>query len=324
MRILDAEATRQALPMPALIAAMKRAFAALSAGEVVMPQRAHMRLPAAGGTLFSMPAWVHTSQGDALAVKVVSVYPGNPQAGLPLVQAAVLTLDAATGRPLALLEGNVLTARRTGAASGAATDLLARPDSRTAAILGAGVQARTQLEAVCAVRPIQRAWVYAPTRAHAETFARQMSARLGIPVQAAESPAQALEQADVVCAATTARGPVFSDADVRPGTHINGVGSYTPQMVELPPQTLGRAAVFVDSRAAALAEAGEIIQAIQRGLLNPAAMTELGLLVNGEAEGRTSPEQITVFKSVGVGVQDALAAQVALAQSAETLPPQTP
>ncbi len=324
MRILDAETTRKALPMPALIAAMKRAFAALSAGDVVMPQRSHMRLPAAGGTLLSMPAWVRTPQGDALAVKVVSVYPRNPQAGLPLIQAAVLALDAATGQPLALLEGNVLTARRTGAASGAATDLLARPDSRVAAILGAGVQARTQLEAVCAVRPIQRAWVYAPTRAHAQTFARQMSARLGIPVQAAESPAQALEQADVVCAATTAREPVFSDADVRPGTHINGVGSYTPQMVELPPQTLGRAAVFVDSRAAALAEAGEIIQAIQRGLLSPTGMTELGLLVNGEAEGRTSPEQITVFKSVGVGVQDALAAQVALAQSAETPPPQTP
>ncbi len=303
--------------MPALIEAMKRAFAALSAGDVVVPQRGNLPLPSVKGTLLTMPAWVHTPEGDALSVKIVSVYPHNRTRGLPVVQAVVLMLDAQTGQPAAVLDGTVLTARRTGAASGAATDLLARPDSRVAAIIGAGAQARTQLEAICAVRPIEEAWVYAPTRAHAQRYAEEMQAQLGIRIGVAESAAQAVSQADIVCAATTSATPVFADADVRPGTHINGIGSYTLQMVEIPPQTLGRAAVFVDSRTSALAEAGEIVHAIQRGLLTPARMHELGALINGQVPGRTSPEQITVFKSVGIGVQDALAAQLALKNTQE-------
>lgn len=312
MYVLNAEQTRAALPMSTLIPAMKSAFAALSRGQAQVPLRTRLDIPAHQAMLLNMPAYVPYPEGEALAVKIVSLYPQNPQVGLPFVQGVVLIFEPHTGRPLAVLDGTELTARRTGAASGAATDLLARPDSQVVAIIGAGAQARTQLEAVYAVRPIEMAWVYAPTRAHAQVFAEEMQARLDIAVQVAESASQAVAQADIVCAATTAKTPVFDDADIRPGTHINGVGSYTLEMVELPPATLRHARVFVDSLESVLAEAGEVVQAIQQGWLQTDAIAELGQLVSRHTTGRTSTEEITVFKSVGVAVQDALAAQVAL------------
>ncbi len=310
MYVLNAEQTRATLPMSMLIPAMKTAFATLSRGQVQVPLRTRLDIPAHQAMLLNMPVYV--TYPEALAVKIVSLYPQNPQVGLPFVQGVVLVFEPHTGRPLAVLDGTEVTARRTGAASGAATDLLARPDSQVAAIIGAGTQARTQLEAMCAVRPIKTAWVYAPTHTHAQAFAEEMQARLGIPVQVTESASQAVARADIVCAATTAKTPVFDDADIRPGTHINGVGSYTLEMVELPPATLRHARTFVDSLESALAEAGEVVQAIQQGWLQTNAITELGQLVNHQAAGRTSAEEITVFKSVGVAVQDALAAQVAL------------
>jgi ornithine cyclodeaminase len=181
-----------------------------------------------------------------------------------------------------------------------------------AAIFGAGVQARTQLEAVCTVRPIQRVWVYALTRAHVEQFIDEMQPQVPAELRAATSPQQAIAEADIICAATTSHTPVFADADLKPGTHINGVGSYTPEMIEIPPETLARAAVFVDSRQAVLVEAGEIIAALQRDLLTPEKLTEIGEVAGGAAPGRRSREQITYFKSVGIAVQDAVAAHLAL------------
>ncbi|GAB4523338.1 MAG: ornithine cyclodeaminase family protein [Anaerolineales bacterium] len=321
MYVLDAGQTRAVLPMSALIPAMKSAFAILHKGQVQVPMRTRLEIFPHKAALLNMPAYVAVKEHESLAVKIVTLYPQNPGHGMPFVQAVVLAFDPDNGRPIAVLNGTVLTARRTGAASGAATDLLARPDSHVAAIIGAGIQARTQLEAVCTVRPIQQAYVYAPTRAHAEQFADEMQASLGIPVLVAESAAQAVAQADVICAATTASTPVFDEADVRPGTHINGVGSYMLQMRELPPKLLGRALLFVDSLTSSLAEAGEVVYAIQHGWLQQQNIAEFGALVNGEVPGRTNREQITIFKSSGIAVQDALAVRVALnlLQNGETL-----
>ncbi len=318
MLILNAHDVRQALPMDQTIAAMKRAFAALSADRAVAPVR--IRLPVAphdGVSLF-MPAYVQDEEGDSLAVKAVSVFPGNARLGLPIIYAAVLVLEASTGRPLALLEGGTLTAIRTGAGAGAATDLLARADSQVVGILGTGVQARTQLEAVCTVRTIESVRVYSPTRAHVEAFVTEMSGRGPIPddCRAVEHARAAVAEADIICAATTSHEAVFVDADLKPGVHINGVGAFTPDMQEVPAATVQRALVVVDSREAALQEAGDLIQPIRLGKMTPEDIhAELGELVIGKKMGRSSDTEITFFKSVGVAVQDVAAGSLALANA---------
>ena len=320
MRILTGADVRQALSMDRAIQTMKAAFAALSGGRATVPPRIHLGVDRHDGITLVMPALVDTPAGEALAVKVVSLFGGNSKLGLPRLQAAVLALDPRTGQVLGLLEGAALTALRTGAASGAATDLLARPDSQSVAILGAGVQGRTQLEAVCTVRPIQTAWVYDVLPEKADALAAELAGRGPIPrdIRRARSAGEAVAQADIVCTATTTREPAFADSDIRPGTHINAVGSYQPEVREIPTETVVRARVFVDRIADALAEAGDLIQPIRQGAIGPDHVAgEVGELVLGRKAGRTGPEQVTLFKSVGVAVQDALAAQAALERAGQ-------
>jgi len=315
MLILSREEVQHALPMGEMIAATKDAYSALSAGDAVVPQRIHLAIAPHDGMSLFMPAYLQHQDHEALAVKTVSVFPNNPQRDLPIIHGAVLVLEANTGRPVALLEGGSLTAIRTGAASGAAADLLARPDSRVAAVFGAGVQSRTQLEAICTVRPIEKVLVYDPQPDILENFIADMAGYGPVPtdIQPAESSQQAVSTADLICCATTSSKPVFDDQHLKPGVHINGVGSYTPQMQEIPPQTVARAALFVDSRTAALNESGDIIQAIKDGFIDEHHIqAELGEIVNGDQPGRVDEHQITFFKSVGVAVQDAAAAHLAL------------
>jgi ornithine cyclodeaminase len=296
------------------IEAMKNAYAAWSDGRADIPLRTSLAIPPREGTSLFMPAYVREKDEDALAVKVVSVFPQNPKRGIPLIQAAVLLLDAETGAPAAFLEGSALTAIRTGAAAGAATDILARRESRVAAVIGAGVQGRTQLEAVCAVRSVERAYIYDADPARAETFVREMAGIRGIPrdLRAATSVDEALDEADILCTATTSSTPVYDAAALPDGLHINGIGSYTLDMIENPPELMTRAAVFVDARPAAIAEAGEIVAAIRAGFLENSEIAELGEVILGRVPGRVSDSQITFFKSVGIAAQDALAARLAL------------
>ncbi len=314
IRILTAADVAAALSMTDCIAAVRSAFAQLSAGQASVPVRTQW--PGQGGTALVMPAYLSADGG--LGAKIVAVFPGNPGRGLPTVNALVTLLQADTGQPVALLDGTYLTALRTGAASGVATDLLAAPDAETLALFGAGAQARTQLLAVCTVRRIRTVWVYDPTPQRAQALVFEMQGRAPIPpdLRIAGSPAEALAEAAIVATATTSEAPVFADGDVRPGTHINAVGAFTPQMQEIPAATVARARVFVDQRAAALAEAGDLITPINQGLLDPARLSESGEVANGQAAGRQAREQITLFKSVGVAVQDVAAARRAL-QAAE-------
>ena len=296
------------------VAAMKVAFGQLSAGRATLPLRSRIELPEAAGVILIMPALLPET-GD-FALKVVSVFGENRLRDLPTIHALVFVLDPATGAPLGLLEGATLTALRTGAASGAATDLLARPEARTLAIFGSGVQARTQFEAVCAVRQIEVAWVFSRSRAHAEAFATEFGRELWAPpsISIAGTPAAAVREADIICTATTSRTPVFDGHDLKPGTHINAIGGYTLDMQEVDSMAVARARVVVDSREAALAEAGALIIPIREGRISAEHIhAELGELVNGTQVGRTDPDQITLFKSVGVAVQDAIAAGRALA-----------
>ena len=314
LTVLSSEDVRAALPMREAIDAMKAAFAQLSRRQASVPLRARIDVPSHEGTALFMPSHLQAT-GD-LAIKLVCVYPRNPERGLPTIHAIVVALDESTGAPLALLEGASLTALRTGAVSGAATDLLARPDSQVAAIIGAGVQGRTQLEAVCTVRPVRSVWVYDQDAGRAQAFCREMSGKGPIPerVQVASDPRQAVSEAEIICTATTSSSPVFHDGDLRPGTHINAVGAFTPQMCEIAPSTVKRSLIVVDSREAALAEAGDLIQPIQEGLITSNDIyAELGEIVTGEKTGRTDNAQITLFKSVGIAIQDAAAAARALA-----------
>lgn len=315
MIVLKGEDVRRALPMDQTIEGIKRAYAALSGGRAELPQRLPLKVAPREGISFVMPAYVRDETEEALAVKVVSVFPKNRELGVPILQAAVLVLDPQTARPVALLEGGTLTAIRTGGASGAATDLLARHDSRTLAIFGAGVQGRTQLEAVCTVRCIETVWIYDPDPKKAEDFMAEMRGKGPVPAHLvrARRPQEAVAHADIICAATTSHIPVFEDADLRPGVHINGVGSFTQAMREIPPETIKRSLLVVDSRPAALEEAGDLIQPIEEGLITAGHIhAELGEIILGRKPGRNSPTQITCFKSVGLAVQDAVAAQLAL------------
>lgn len=320
MLILTADDVRKALPMRDAIQAMKSAYASLSDGRAVVPLRTRLPVPPHEGLSLFMPAYVQADTSEALAVKIVSLFPGNPGRGLAFIQAAVLVLEADTGRALALLEGSSLTAIRTGAGSGAAIDLLSRPESQTLMVFGAGVQGRTQTEAACTVRAIETVWVYDASAEQSKKFAAEMSGRGPIPhdVRVAESATQAVKDADIICTATTSNTPVFADRDLKRGAHVSAVGSYTPEMQEVPAETIQRARVVVDSRSATLAETGDLLKPIQAGLITESHIyAELGEIVLGRKAGRQSEEEITYFKSVGVAVQDAMAAQLALKNAME-------
>jgi ornithine cyclodeaminase/alanine dehydrogenase-like protein (mu-crystallin family) len=229
-----------------------------------------------------------------------------------------MVVDAEYGTPLAIMSGEVLTAIRTGAACGAATDALARRDASRVAIFGSGNQAATQLEAMCTVRAIRTAAVFDTDRKRADAFAARMSAELKIAVGVAETPRAALADADIVCTATTSNTAVFDDADLAPGTHINAIGVYKPWKREIPGATVARARVVVDSIPAAWDEAGDLILAREEGLIvGSHVYAELGEILDGRMPGREQEDQITLFKSVGIANQDLSAAHVVLTRGAE-------
>ena len=312
MLILNAQDVRTTVPMKEAIEAMKNAYASLSNGTAVTPQRIHLSIPEHSAISLFMPAYMKTESDEALAVKIVSLFPKNPARGLATIQAAVLVLETDTGRAIALLEGSTLTAIRTGAGSGAAIDLLARKNSKVLAIFGAGPQGKTQLEAACAVRNIETVFIYNPTKEKAEKFVEAMSG-VNANINIANTPKEAIENADIICTATGSKQPVFDDKDVKAGTHISAIGAYTPEMQELPIETVARSKIVVDSFETVMSEAGDIVKAIKAGLITEKNIhAELGEIVLGKKVGRETEDEITFFKSVGNAVQDAVAAQVAL------------
>ena len=311
MRILDADQVRAAAPMPELLDAVEAAYRDVTSGRDESPIR--KRIPIGGGNLIVMPG-VRTG-GAGASVKLVTVMPGNPARGLPLIHALVAWFDAETGEPLAILDGATVTAMRTGAASGVGARLLARRDASVLALMGVGAQAPWQVRAVMATRPIREVRVFARTPQHREAFAEAMALELGptVEVTAAVSAEEAVTGAQVICCATSSSEPIFSADWVSPGTHISAVGSFRPGMVELPPEIFAAAAlVAVDSHEAALEEAGELLAAIEAGLIRPDAFVEIGTIDRAWADAR-DPAAITVFKSVGLAIQDVAAAELVMA-----------
>jgi ornithine cyclodeaminase/alanine dehydrogenase-like protein (mu-crystallin family) len=293
--------------MSAAIEAMREAFRQLSNGQVILPNRERLDAVGEHGVALVMPCYCIAQK--LFSLKFTTLFHENPERDLPLIHSLIILTDGTTGEHLAVMDGASVTAIRTGAASGVATDLLARPDAAAVAVFGAGVQSRTQLEAVCCVRTIRRASVFDVNRTAADQFAAEMTQQLGLPIECRDTPAKTLADADIVCTATSSTTPLFEDRDLLPGTHINGVGSYRPDMAEIPAATVCRARVVVDHRASALEEAGDLIGPLRQGLIQQSHFsTELGEILLGRSPGRRRTSEVTFFKSVGVAIQDLYAA----------------
>ena len=296
---------RSLLTMPEAIDAVAEAFRLLSAGETVLPLRTNMSVTPHGGSLLAMPAY--TGGGiDALGVKLITFYGDNPaQHSRPAIQGNFLIFDPRDGRLAAVMEAGYMTAVRTGASGGVAARYLARPEAGVVTIFGCGVQAPHQLEAVLCERPIQQVWVISRSSHRAATFAGEMCRRFGISVQVAQDVQKAVQQADIVITATSAHEPLFDGHWLRPGSHITAIGAHLPNAREVDSVPIQRATVVTDQTSACLAEAGDLVIPLAAGEIQPEHIrAEMGEIVAGKKPGRTSSQEITFFKSVGLAVQD--------------------
>lgn len=312
--LLNEAVVRQCLDMPRLIDAMSGALAEFSAGRVTQPVRTVLEVGAEKNYFGVMPASIDSRQ--AVGMKLVTVYPGNHAKGLTSHLATILLLDHATGGLMALLDGRYITEARTAAVSAVSVQQLARPEATTLAILGSGVQATSHLDAIRRVRALTDVRVWSPTQQKRERFAREASAEHGLPVRACATAADAVRGADIIVLVTASKVPVIDDADVADGAHICAVGACRPDQREMPTALVARARVVVDSRAAALKEAGELLIPIGEGAITADHIAgELGDVINGTTPGRMSPNGITIFKSLGMAVEDVVAAELAVARA---------
>lgn len=310
MLLLNATEVRSLLPMKDAIDADKKAFLLHSSGETEVPIRPAFTIEDKG-TALVMPAYVKGNI-NRIGIKIVSVMPGNAQKGLPVVPAQVLLLDTDTGEVCAMMNGAELTKIRTGAISGAATDILARKDAAVAALFGTGGQAPSQMEALLCVRNIKEVRIFDANKERIEFFINQfeqLANNYGAHLIAAKSPKDAVENADVITTVTTSNEPVFNGGDLKEGAHINGVGSFTPNARELDTLTLTRSKVFVDNLEAVLAEAGDLLIPIGSGEYSAKNIIgELGDVLAGKILGRESANEITLVKTVGYAVLDVVSA----------------
>ncbi|HEX2580503.1 MAG TPA: ornithine cyclodeaminase family protein [Dongiaceae bacterium] len=303
---LDEAALDGLLDYPSLIAALRAGFAER---RIAAPQRHHHRIGA--NDLLLMPAW---EEGKESGVKIVTVAPDNPRHGMGAVQGVYVLLDGPTGRVRALLDAPVLTRRRTAAASALAASFLARPESAIMAMLGTGALCLPLIEAHASQFPLAEILIWGRTPDHAEARAREATAR-GLPARAVTDRAKAIECADIVTAATLSTDPLIAGDVLRSGAHVDLVGAYRPDMRESDDAAITRSRLFVDSREGALAEAGDILQPLQAGLITEASIcADLFDLCRGAHAGRRDPAEITLFKSVGLALEDLVAARLALAR----------
>ncbi|HYL75100.1 MAG TPA: ornithine cyclodeaminase family protein [Bryobacteraceae bacterium] len=302
---LSEKDVRAVLSMPELIDAIEGAVAAFSAGRVNQPVRTVLETP--GGFFASMPAFLGST--PAMGAKLVTVFHHNADQGLPTHLATIVLLDPATGGLLAVMDGRYITEARTGAASAVAARYLARRESSVLAIIGSGVQARSHLEALSLVRTFTEVRCWSPTAANAGRFASESS---GYPVRAADTAESAVRGADVIALVTASSTPVIKDAWVKPGACVISVGACRPNQREMDPDLVARGRLVVDSRAAALKESGDVVQGIREGRFGEDHIAaELGQVVADPKLGRTAADQVTIFKSLGMAVEDVAAAELA-------------
>lgn len=293
------------------VQASKDALTLYSEGKSDIPLRVNLDVKEFEGQSLYMPGYA--GDANALGVKIVSVYPKNIEKGLTSVPSTMVLLDPETGQICSIMDGTHLTRVRTGAVSGAATDVLAREDSKVFAIFGTGGQAESQLEAVLTVRDIELVKVFDLNPEWAAAFVERMteafSEKFNVKIEAANSPEEAIKDADIITCVTTATAPLFDGRLVKKGCHINGVGSFMPNMQEVDEYTVLNSRVIVDTLDGALNESGDLIIPIQKGSLDASTIFELGHVMKGKAQGRQSNDEVTFFKTTGSAVLDIVTAR---------------
>ena len=301
--VLSAAEVEQLLSMESCVELMAETLAAFARGEMEMPLRTVMRPSDAAGLMGLMPAY---DRGDgAFGVKAICVFSGNPKIGKDAHQGGVLLFSGETGEPLAMINASAITAIRTGAVSGVATRLLARDDANKLTIIGAGVQARSHLRAIACVRKISEARVVSRNVEHAQKLADEMSNLVEFPITAETDVASALRGADIIVTATSSHEPVLQREWISPGAHINAIGTYSPQSREIDTATMAAASLFTDRRESMFKEAGDYLMAANKGAIDESSLKgELGELLIGSKRGRSSDDEITLFKSLGLAVED--------------------
>ena len=307
MVILNKKQINKMVSMNEAIEAMKTAFVQLSNGEAIIPTRLSTDVPEKNATSLVMPAY--SLDSPYYTVKIVSVNYSNPQKGLPLLHSSVQVFDVSKGNMVATLDGESVTAIRTGAVSGLATGMLAKKDAKVGAVFGTGVQAKSQIEAILVAKNLEKILVFSRTKKSAELFCNLIHDTFGI--KASIGNKDLLKEADVICTATPSKKPLFDHGDLSLGVHINAIGSFKPHMQEIPVETVINSKVIVDKIESCTVEAGDLIIPVEKGKWSfDLVHGELGQVISGEVSGRDSDNEITLFKSVGNAIQDLALANI--------------
>jgi alanine dehydrogenase len=316
-RLLTEDHVKSLLPMPSLIQAMESAVARFSAGEVLQPVRTVLTVGPTRAYYGLMPAYIE--QPARLGAKLVTVFNRNHERGLPSHLATIVLLDPETGALVAIMDGRYITEARTAAVSAVSTRHLARADAATLAIIGSGVQARSHLEAYAAVRPLRNVRIWSPRAASRERFVSDMQGHVAARLEATGTAEAAVAGADLIVLVTSSPAPVIASEWVQPGAHVVSVGACRPDQREMAPELVARGRLFVDSRAAALVESGDIVQGLAEQRFDASHIAgEIGEVVLGRVTGRTCADEITIFKSLGMAVEDVVAADLVLQKAIET------
>ncbi len=316
MLVLSENQVQSLIDIDELIAALERAHMQYSTGKAVMPVRLVVALPQIQGRITSMPGFLN--EDKALGMKVVTYFQNNPQHNLPAILATIMLFSAETGKLIAAMDGGYITAIRTACASALATKALANPETPTLGILGAGVQARAHIQALVRVRQLRAIKIYSPSINSAARIKQSMEKEIGIAIDVADSSEAVARSADLLVTATTAKEPIVKSEWFKAGAHINAVGSHRPDLREIDGATLKRAKVVVDSREAVMAECGDILLALkEKSISEETIHGEIGEILAGSKAGRTSADEITLYKSVGIAIQDVATAELVYRKALE-------
>jgi alanine dehydrogenase len=316
MLVLSESQVQSLIDLDELIAALEQAHIQYSTGKAVMPVRLVVPLPQIQGRITSMPGFL--SEDRALGMKVVTYFQDNPKRNLPAILATIMLFSAETGKMIAVMDGGYVTAIRTACASALATKALANPDTPVLGILGAGVQARAHILALTRVRRLSRIKLYSPSGKSALTIKEELEKPCGLPIDVVHSPQAAVRDSDLLVTVTTAKEPIVKAEWLKSGAHINAVGSHRPDLREIDGATLKGAKVVVDSRAAVMAECGDILLALKEKSISETDIHgEIGEVLAGSKTGRSSAGEITLYKSVGIAIQDVATAQLVYRKALE-------
>jgi ornithine cyclodeaminase/alanine dehydrogenase-like protein (mu-crystallin family) len=314
--IISHSEVRELLPVRDCMEIVGEALSDLARGDGLQPLRAGMLLPDRQGVLAWMPGSL--ASGKPFGMKILSIVDRAAEMGLDSHQGGVMIFDPLNGRPLALAEAGAITAVRTAAVTALATDRLARTGSTSLAILGAGIQARSHVEAMLEVRPVSSVRLWSRTLANAKRFAKKEAARHGVPIEVVSDVAAAVESADIICTTTSAREPILPGELLMEGMHVNAVGASVPAWRELDSEVVRRAKLFTDRRESLANEAGEYRLALEEGLIDEDHLqAELGDILIGQHPGRTSDDEITLFRSLGLAVEDVAATRLVYERALE-------